>query len=62
MLTSDEGDADEGNGEGIDNVGGNDNNHHSSMDMGSNMGSNRIEGNNMAQDNIAFVTVNNTMS
>jgi hypothetical protein len=60
ILTSDDGDVDKGNGEGSDKDGDNDKNHHSSMDMGSKMGSNRVEGNNMVQDRVASLTVNNT--
>ena len=58
IVTSDNGN--KGNSKGSDNACGNDNNHHSNMDMGSNKGmdigicSNRGTGNNMVQDRIAY--------
>jgi hypothetical protein len=60
ILTSDDGDAGKGNGEGGDKARDNDNNHHSNIDMGSNTGSHRVGGNNMVQDRVASQTVNNT--
>ena len=47
--------------EGINKDGSNDNSHRSSTDMESNMGSNRVGGNNMVQDRIAPQIDNNNL-
>ena len=52
IVTSDNGNKD--SSKDSDKGCSNDNNHHSSMDMGSNRGGNRVEGNNMFQDRVAY--------
>jgi hypothetical protein len=61
-VVKEDGEVDEGDGEEGGKDGSKDNNHRRSMDTDSNMGRNRVQGNNTVQDRVQPLIANNTSS